>query len=145
MTVTGWSLVRFAHVLSAMVWVGGQLVLSLLVLPTLRTDLAPDVRGPVVRTTATRFGMVANVALLPLLLGTGLALAAHRNVGWSTLGEDGYGRLFSIKLTFVVVAIVLAALHGILASRRPSGARPLAMTSLTSSVLIVVFATALVP
>ncbi len=145
MSVTSWSLVRFVHVLSAMVWVGGQLVLSLLVLPALRTGLAPDVRGPVVRTTATRFGIAANVALLPLLLGTGLALAAHRHVGWSTLAEDGYGRLLSIKLTLVVLAVVLAALHGILAARRPSGARPLAMGSLASSVLIVVFATALVP
>ena len=34
--VSIWTLVRFVHVLSAMVWVGGQLLLSLLVLPVLR-------------------------------------------------------------------------------------------------------------
>jgi uncharacterized membrane protein len=36
--------VRFIHVLSAMVWVGGQLLLSLLVLPVLRRRL--DVPQP---------------------------------------------------------------------------------------------------
>ena len=39
---------RFVHVLSAMVWVGGQLLLSLLVLPVLRRRLD----------AATRFAMV---------------------------------------------------------------------------------------
>jgi uncharacterized membrane protein len=41
MSVTWWSLVRFVHVLAAMVWVGGQLVLSGVVLPVLRADLEP--------------------------------------------------------------------------------------------------------
>ncbi len=145
MSVDGWSLVRFAHVLSAMGWVGGQLTLSLVVLPVLRTDVDPEVGRPIVRKAATRFGLIANAVLLPLLLATGLALAAHRHVGWGTLGEDGYGRLLSIKLALVVVSIALAGLHGVLASRRAGGARPVALASLASSVGIVVFATALVP
>ncbi len=145
MSVNGWSLVRFVHVLSAMCWVGGQLTLSLLVLPVLRTGVAEDVGRPIVRRMATRFGVLANVVLLPLLLATGLALAAHRHIGWATLGEDGYGRLLSIKLVFVVLSIALAGVHGVLASRRAGGARPVALASLASSVAIVVFATALVP
>jgi putative copper export protein len=145
MTVSGWSLVRFVHVLSAMCWVGGQLTLTLLVLPVLRADIEPGIGRSIVRKTATRFGLVANVVLLPLLIGTGLALAAHRHVGWSTLSEDGYGRLLSIKLALVVVSIALAGLHGVLAARRGGGARPFALAGLASSVAIVVFATALVP
>ena len=73
MSVTAWSLVRFVHVVAAMGWVGGQLLLSAVVLPVLRTELAPAVRGPLVRLTARRFALVANVALLPTLLGTGIA------------------------------------------------------------------------
>jgi uncharacterized membrane protein len=38
--------VRFVHVLSAMVWVGGQLLLSLLVLPVLRRRLDAPSRAP---------------------------------------------------------------------------------------------------
>jgi uncharacterized membrane protein len=37
--------VRFVHVLSAMSWVGGQLLLSLLVLPVLRRRLEPASRA----------------------------------------------------------------------------------------------------
>jgi uncharacterized membrane protein len=145
MTITGWSVVRFLHVLAAMGFVGGQLTLSGVVLPVLRRDLEPAVRGPLVRTAAKRFGSLANTVLLPTLLATGLALAAHRHIGWGTLGKDGYGRLFAIKMLLVITSVGLAAAHGILASRRPGGARPLAVAGLASSVGIVLFATALVP
>ena len=145
MSVTWWSLVRFLHVLSAMVWVGGQLVLSGVVLPVLRSDLEPRTRSVVIHKAARRFGTIANVALLPLLLITGLALAWHRGVTLGTFGQEGYGRLLGIKLVLVAASIVLAAAHGIIASRRPGSARGVAITGLLTSVAVVVFATALVP
>jgi uncharacterized membrane protein len=144
-TVTGWSLVRCVHVLAAMGWVGGQLLLSLVVLPVLRNGVDAEMRGPLVRTTAKRFALVANVALLPLLVGTGIALAWHRGVTFGSFDEPGYGRLLGIKLVLVITSVVMATVHGILATRRPRSARPLAIAGLASSIGIVVFATALVP
>ncbi|MDQ1500166.1 MAG: hypothetical protein QOI86_3506 [Actinomycetota bacterium] len=129
MSVTWWSLVRFAHVLAAMVWVGGQLVLSGVVLPVLRAELEPGVRAMVVPRAARRFGALANIALLPLLFITGSALAWHRGVTFGSFDQPGYGRLFAIKLALVVAAVVLAAAHGLLASRRPGSARGLAITA----------------
>ena len=145
MKVDGWSLVRFLHVLAAMVFVGGQLVLSGMVLPVIRKDLDSETGGPVARKAARRFGHTANIVLLPTLIVTGLALMSHRGIGWVGLGEDGYGRLLSIKLGMVVLSVALLAAHGIIAMRRPDKARPWAVAGLTASVLIVVFATALVP
>ena len=145
MSVNGWSLVRFAHVLAATVWVGGQLLLSLVVLPVLRRALDPAARGPLVHQTAKRFALIANVVLLPTLLASGVALAWHRGVTFASLSAPGYGRLLSIKLVLVAASIGLAAVHGIVAARNPQRARPLAITGLASSVAIVVFATALVP
>ncbi|MDZ7676123.1 MAG: CopD family protein [Acidimicrobiales bacterium] len=145
MSVTGWSLVRFAHVLAAMVWVGGQLLLSGVVLPVLRADLPPETRGPVVRRAAKRFGLIANAVLLPTLLVTGIALAWHRGVTFGSFTGPGYGRVLGIKLVLVVASVGLAAAHGIIASRRPDRGRPLAIAGLAASVGIVVFATALVP
>lgn len=145
MSVNGWSLVRFVHVTAAMGWVGGQLLLSLVVLPVLRAQLDPEARGPLVRVTARRFALVANAVLLPALLATGLALMWHRGVGLSAFDDPGYGRLLGIKLILVVASVALAAVHGVLALTRPRLARPLAMTGLASSLGIVVFATALVP
>jgi uncharacterized membrane protein len=145
MTITGWGLIRFAHVLAAIGWVGGQLALSAVVLPVLRADLAPESRTPVVRKAAKRFALLANAVLLPTSLGTGLALAAHRHLSWGILDEPGYGRLFTIKMVLVTVSVLLAAVHGIIATRRPKTARPLGIAGLVASVGIVLFATALVP
>ena len=145
MSVSGWSLVRFVHVLAAMGWVGGQLTLAAIVLPVLRRSAEPAVRVALIRQTAMRFAVVANIALLPLLLASGIALAWHRGVTLGTLGDVGYGRLLGIKLVLVVASVALAAVHGALATRRPRSARPLAIAGLATSVGIVVFATALVP
>jgi len=128
-----------------MVCLGGQLVLGGVVLPVLRTVLEPAVRAMVVPRAARRFGALANTALLPLLLITGTALAWHRGVTFGSFDRPGYGRLLAMKVALVVTAVVLAAAHGIMASRRPGSARGLAMSSLATSVGIVVFATALVP
>lgn len=145
MTITGWSLVRFAHVLAAMGWVGGQITLAAIVLPVMRADLAPDVRGPLIRKAARRFGVTANVVLLPTLLVSGLALASHRGLSWGSLADPGYGRLFAIKMVFVTLSVGIASVHGLLATRHPKSARPLAISGLASATAIVVFATALVP
>jgi hypothetical protein len=48
-------------------------------------------------------------------------------------------------MALVVVSVVIASAHGILATTHPTSARPLAIAGLASSVAIVVFATALVP
>ena len=145
MRVSGWSLVRFLHVLAAMGWVGGQLLLSFVVLPVLRGAAEPAIRGPLIRQTAKRFALVANAVLLPTLLATGILLAWHRGVTIAILDDSGYGRLLGTKLVLVLVSVILAAVHGILAPKRPRGARPLAVAGVVSSVAIVVFATALVP
>ena len=145
MGVNSWSLVRFAHVVAAMGWVGGQLFLSVILLPVLRQHVSSELRGPLIHRTATRFAVVANVVLLPALVATGIALAWHRGVTFGSFDDPGYGRVLGIKLVLVVTSIVIAAVHGIVASRNPKSARPLAIAGLASSVAIVVFATALVP
>lgn len=145
MSVDRWSLVRFAHVVAAMAWVGGQLLLSTVVLPVMRKGLDPSQRGPVIRSTARRFAAIANFGLLPVLFATGLALAWHRGVTLGSFQQPGYGRLLGIKLVFVAGSVVLAAAHGAVVTARPRWGRPLAMSGLASSLIIVVFATALVP
>ena len=145
MNVNGWSLVRFLHVTAAMGWVGGQLMLSGVVLPVLRSNMEPAARRPLVHATARRFAIISNFGLLPILLITGISLAWHRGVTFASFDDPGYGRLLGIKLILVLVSIALAALHGVLATRNPKSSRPLAIGGLGVSLAIVVFATALVP
>jgi uncharacterized membrane protein len=100
--------VRFVYVLSAMVWVGGQLLLSLLVLPVLRRRLDPDSRASLTREVGVRFGIFTVAAFLPLQIATGISLAAHRGLTVRDLAEPGYGRTLGEKLTLFAVVLLFS-------------------------------------
>jgi len=144
--VDAWTLVRFLHVLSAMMWVGGQLLLSLLVLPVLRRGLDAASRAPLTRQVGVRFGVFTVAVFLPLQVVTGVALATHRGVTVEELGQAGYGRTLSGKLSLFVVVLRLSGAHGVAVRRgRERAARVLAVATLAGSVGVVLLATALVP
>lgn len=145
MSVNGWSLIRFAHVTSAALWVGGQLVLSLVVAPLLRLHGSADDQQALLRAVGRRFGVLTAAVLLPLQIATGVAMMVHRQVGLSDLDEPGYGRLLGIKLSLVALILVVVVVHGVLASRgRHRASRAMAIISLVLSLGVIVLATALV-
>jgi uncharacterized membrane protein len=138
--------VRFAHVLSAMVWVGGQLLLSLLVLPVLRRRLDAATRAPLTREVGIRFGIFTVAMFLPLQIVTGIALAAHRGLTVSDLAEPGYGRTLGEKIILFAVVLLVSGLHGVAVRRGQDRlARGLGIATLLGSVGVVLLATALIP
>ncbi|MEW2359120.1 hypothetical protein [Spirillospora sp. NPDC029432] len=139
-----WILVRFLHVLSAALWVGGQLAVSLVVLPMARRMLDADKRAEMLGGIGRRFGLITVAVFLPVQIATGVALAWHFNVTWASLAEPGYGRTLAVKLVLFAAVMVAAALHGWAHGRgRAVFARAMAMASLLGSVGIVLAATAL--
>ena len=79
--VSWWSLVRFVHVLSAAVWVGGQLTLSALLLPVLRRKLPADIRVSLTSQIGRRFGLYTLAVFVPVQVGSGIGLAIeHEDV-----------------------------------------------------------------
>lgn len=143
-TVGLWSLVRFAHVAGAALWVGGQLALSLVILPLARRMLAPEAKDRFTAEAGRRFGMLTGAVFLPVQLGTGWAMAWHKGVTWASLAEPGYGRTLATKLALFVLVMLAAAGHGIAHSRgRTDLARALAVVSLVGSLGVVMLATAL--
>ncbi|MFF0579694.1 hypothetical protein ACFY19_00855 [Streptosporangium saharense] len=142
--MTWWTVVRFAHVLSAALWVGGQLTVSLVLLPLARRLLDVERRGQVLKAVGRRFGMFTGAVFLPVQLGTGVALAWHKGVTWASLAEPGYGRILAAKLLLFCAVMVAAALHGwATGAKRPGLARTMAVTALVGSVGVVLLATAL--
>jgi putative copper export protein len=136
--------VRFAHVAGAALWVGGQLALSLVILPLARRLLAPDAKDRFTAEAGRRFGMLTGALFLPVQLGTGIAMAWHRGVTWASLAEPGYGRTLAAKLALFVLVMAAAAGHGIAYARHRTGpARALAVVSLVGSLGVVLLATAL--
>ena len=144
--LTTWSLVRFVHVLSAMTWVGGQLLLSLLLLPVLRRRLPDHTRAPLTREIGLRFGVFTIAVFLPVQVATGVALAAHRGVTFASLVQPGYGRTLGEKLSLFALVLLLSGGHGAAVGRgRDRVARVLAIATLLGAVGVVLLATMLVP
>ena len=97
---------RFVHLLSAAIWVGGQAALFIAV-PVIRSS-APSEAGRILGTIGRRFGAIAGPALL-LLLVTGMAQASHFDL-WSA-------REVREKLAILIVVLILTAIHGVLGAR----------------------------
>jgi uncharacterized membrane protein len=142
--LTWWSVVRFVHVLSAAVWVGGQLTLSLLMLPLLRRRLPVELRTGVLSAIGKTFGIYTVAVFLPLQIGSGIGLASHHHVTLASLAEPGYGRTLLTKLIVFAAVMLLSGLHGWAhGAGRLGVARALALGSLLGSCVIVLLATAL--
>jgi len=139
-----WSLVLFVHITSAAFWVGGQLMLSVVVLPLLRKTARPEVVAQLASLSGRRFAKVSNFGLFPLLIVTGPLLAWHDGVRIGTLNASSFGRLLEIKILVVVAVLALAVFHGV-AVRRLSrrSARRLAQVTVVLSVLILALAAGL--
>ncbi|WP_216215282.1 hypothetical protein [Amycolatopsis aidingensis] len=139
-----WTLVRFVHIVGAALWVGGQLTISLAVLPPVRTLLGPDRRVSVLRSVGRRFAVITMAVFLPSQLATGLLLAWHNGVTWQSLTEAGYGRLLLAKLALFALVMVAASVHGIAQGRgRAWLARAAATAALTGSLGVLLLATGL--
>jgi uncharacterized membrane protein len=102
MSATGWLAVRWLHVLAVALFVGGQLMLVVAVIPALRGS-----HREALRSIARRFGW-ASLAALAVLIATGSALASH-DERWDS------GTL-QVKLALVVTVASLIAWH----LRRPT-------------------------
>lgn len=108
MNLSAWATVRFLHVLSAVLWVGGQLTLSLIVRPAAVRALDAEQRSDLFTLAGTRFARLSTLLLIPVLLGSGLALAWHRGVDFGMLTLPGYGLTLGIKITLALVSLALA-------------------------------------
>lgn len=143
--ITWWSLIRFTHVLFAVLWVGGQLTFSLVLIPIIRRRLPADLAAGIRTTFGKLFGMFTLGIFLPVQVATGWAIAAHHGVTWASLWEPGYGRTLTAKLAVFALVLLISGLHGYLhGTGRVTAARALAVASLFGSVTIVLLATALV-
>lgn len=139
-----WSFVRFLHVMGAMVWVGGQLTITVMLLPVVRRNLGDADRATTLTAVGKRFGLFTILVFLPLQILTGVLLAWHKGVTIPSLAEPGYGRTLAAKLVAFALVMIAAGAHGWARNTdRALLARVLAIGSLIGSIVIVLLATAL--
>lgn len=113
-----WELVRYLHVLALALFVGGQILLVVAIVPVLR-----DQREELMLSVARRFGVASAVAI-GVLLVTGIAMASH----FSRWQDE----TLQAKLAVLVVVAVLTGLH--IATPRSRG---ISIALVASSLLVV--------
>ena len=136
---------RFLHVVGAIIWVGGQLTVTVVLLPIAQQELGLTDRANVLRGVGKRFARITAVVFLPLQIGTGLLLAIHSGVTWASLLEPGYGGILVAKVLLFALVMAAATAHGIFQARRePRAARAASLSALVGSLGVVLLATMLV-
>lgn len=113
-----WTVVLFFHLLGIAFFVGGQLMLAIVVAPALRGQ-----DEALMRAAAKRFG-IASVVALAVIVATGIAMASHYQ-----LWEDS---TLQAKIGLLVLVVVLAALHAV-----TPYTRAISITVLLTSIAIV--------
>ena len=113
-----WELARYLHVVGLALFVGGQIVLVVAIVPVLRRQ--PD---ELMLGVARRFG-IATVVALAVVLATGIAMASH----FSRWQDE----TFQAKLAVLVLVLVLLGLH--IATPR---SRAVSLSLMVSSLLVV--------
>lgn len=143
---TVWPVVRFVHLVAAILWVGGQLTLALVVRGALERAIEDrDRRTAAFVEAGRRFGRIGTLVLIPLLLASGIALAWHRGVDLGVFALPGYGTTLGVKIVLAFVSFVLAGVHGFIAvrgNRRMS--RTIGIVGAVVSLVVVYLAAALV-
>ena len=112
-----WELVPYLHLLALALFVGGQIMLVVAIVPVLRD------REELMLSVARRFGLASAVAIAVLLV-TGIAMASH----FSRWQEE----TLQAKLAVLVVVAVLTGLH--IATPRSRG---ISISLIASSLLVV--------
>jgi len=96
-------LVRWIHLLAAMLWIGGMLFVALVLVPATRRLEDPALRTRLIRETGMRFRTVGWIALA-VMLATGLLNLWFRSYLLTS-------PRFHAKLGLVLLALILAGLH----------------------------------
>lgn len=105
-----------AHVLAALLWLGGMFFLAAVGAPVLRKVEDPALRATLFRALGVQFRWVGWICILVLVV-TGVGNLHFRGLmSWDVLGDrtfwsGGYGRTLGWKLAAVTVMVVVSAVH----------------------------------
>jgi putative copper export protein len=112
-------------------------MLVVVVMPVLRSGGSPALVRELASAAGRRFAAVTNWVLLPVLVVSGIALAALNGVRLDNLTTTAFGRVLLVKAALVGGVFALASVHGLVAHRLPRNrTRLLAAVTLFGSIAI---------
>ena len=98
------------HILAATVWVGPQIFLFVAAVPAVRSVEDAQQRARALRILTQRFGYLAMLALAVLVI-TGIGNLYEQDLDTDELFDLRWGVVFQVKMTLVIIAVALTALH----------------------------------
>lgn len=99
-------ILRAMHLLAVVIWAGGMIFFTLVVMPSIRRGLAPSQRQELIQVLGRRY-RVMGWASIAVLLITGSLMTWHQGVAW----DSGFGRILILKLILVGIMLALTSLH----------------------------------
>ena len=114
--------VRWIHVIAAVVWVGGNLILAMVIVPHFRQNLPPVERIKVLTQIGKRFEPVVWGCIVVLFF-TGIAnIFDVLDITSLAPITNAFMRTFLIKIVLFFVLIILTVLHSMIFAPRLSAA-----------------------
>ena len=96
------------HVLAAVVWIGGMVFLSLVLVPVVKREPFVAQRGLLIKTAGGRFRALVWGSVF-VLLATGPLLALNRNLPLES--PTAWPSVLSVKVALVALLLALTAAH----------------------------------
>lgn len=110
------------HIIAAILWVGGLLFMSLMLVPALRALGDPALTARLIQAVGKRFKVVGWTCLMVLLITGCLNLYArgisHAMLGSADFWRSDFGETLAWKLVLFLVIIVLSLVHDLVAGPR---------------------------
>jgi uncharacterized membrane protein len=110
-------LVRWLHILAAVIFIGPQVFLAFVAMPALRNVEDARTRQAAVRAITRGFGVLGGIALA-VLVATGIYNYYEFESYVDSDSNPRYFFLFQAKMTLVTIVILLTVLHGAMFGRR---------------------------
>jgi len=110
-----WLLIRWIHVMAAVVWIGGNLILAMVIVPYFRQNLPPVQRIKLLSDIGKRFEPIVWGCVLVLFV-TGIANIITYFIsvdGSANVDNNPFMRTLLIKLILFIALLILTFLHSI--------------------------------
>lgn len=112
-------IIRFIHVITAVSWVGGIIIFSLVVFPSVRRSLPQELQKIFIKEAGVKFRRLGWIGFVVLII-TGLYLLQNKWGLQEVWTMPHYGHIVMAKLTLITVMLVLTFIHDFILGPRVS-------------------------
>ena len=112
-----WLFILWIHLLAAVTWIGGLVIISLVIVPVLSSSEPSSRRADLLQAVGERFSQVSWACIIVLLM-TGILNLMHLAIPYDVLFDTRLGKLLIIKWSLLAGMIGLNIYHDFVAGPR---------------------------